>query len=167
MPHDPNSQLHAGSVGLFDDPEEIAYSEANVAVQQAFVDSKARKRKEKQRRMGDERKNRLRIYEKPGLMQRVSSLFGSAKERKREEGVIDFLIEEGEDERVYGERIGVGVEGKDVVQMYGEWEVDIGIDSPFYEELGLVRIKAGNSRDVKVVHRSQVRSLKSVVELDE
>ena len=60
-----------------------------------------------------------------------------------------------------------GVEGKDAVQMYGEWEVDTDVDSPFYEELGLVRIKAGNARDVKVVHRSQVRSLKTLVECDE
>jgi hypothetical protein len=166
MSHDPNGQFHAGSIGLFDDPEEIAYSEARVAAQQALADSKARNRKEKQRRRGDERKNRLRMYEKPGLMQRMSNLFGPGKEGKREEGVMDFLIEE-EDERVYGEIMDGGFEDKDAVETYGEWEVDTDVDSPFYEELGLVRIKAGNARDVKVVHRSQVRSLKTLVECDE
>ena len=168
MSHDPNGQFHAGSIGLFDDPEEIAYSEARVAAQQALADSKARNRKEKQRRRGDERKNRLRMYEKPGLMQRMSNHFGPGKEGKREEGVMDFLIEEKEeDERVCGEEMGVGVERTDAVQMYNAWEVDTDVDSPFYEELGLVRIKAGNARDVKVVHRSQVRSLKTLVECDE
>ena len=166
MTHDHNGQLHAGAIGLFDDPDEIAYSEARATGRQVLAESKARKRKEKRQRREDERK--VRSYERPGLIQRMSRIFGSEKEDKRDEGGTDHLLEKKkEKEDVRENKPDRAVKDTNAVQMYDECEVDTALDSPFYEELGLVRIRAGNARDVKIVHKSQICSSEPLADYGE
>ncbi|KAF1976569.1 hypothetical protein BU23DRAFT_628209 [Bimuria novae-zelandiae CBS 107.79] len=159
--HDHNGQLHAGTIGLFDDPDEIDAAKARVQGRAALAEAKEKKKQEKEQKKGEVKK--LQNYEGTSFLQRVGGWFELRGEGKG--GVVEGLIlNEVEVDGVDGKKkegkpegFGNEKEGKGFGKMYDWSEVDTELDSPFYEELGLVRIKAGNGRDVKVVFKSQIR----------
>lgn len=173
MRHDHNGQLHAGTIGLFDDPDEVDAAEARIIHQQAITETRARKLDAKAQRKEEEEEEERKVkqYTRPYLIQRVISLFGSTKKMKdhEREKLMSGEVSggKGDEVKVRDENLKTGSKGGDEKErrggeaqdkMYEDWEVDTGLDSPFYEELDMVRIKAGNGRDVKVVHKSRIRS---------
>lgn len=73
------------------------------------------------------------------------------------------MEEENENENENEKEDGV----EDGGRMYYPYEVDLELGLPFYAALGLVRIKAEKCKDVRVVHKSQVRGDGVVEEYDE
>lgn len=175
MTHDRHGQLHAGTIGLFDDPDELAFSSARIEGQQAIAETKARKRAEKQRRKEEAAKKAK--YEKPGLVQRFTSFLGLGKRTSHDGRVTQKLYEKEEEEEEQermdarkihdARRVDAMKRRDDEDQIYHDWQVDTDLDSPFYQELGMVRIKARHGMDVKIVHKSQIRSSNALADYGE
>lgn len=154
MPHDHRGQLHAGSIGLFDDEEELDATECRnigrAIIRERKYAKKAAKAEEK--RLSQERGE--------GFLHRIKDFFTSKEKKtggveRTEEHVYDELRQEFyEDGNTKDDSEGEDVAGR----MYDMIDVDQELDSPFYEELGLVRIKSKNGLDAQVVSKSRIRT---------
>lgn len=156
MTRDHNGQLHAGTIGLFDDPDEIEAAELKMQGQKAIAERKARKRQEK--RQMKKYENKLKQHEKPSFLQHVSELFRGREKENGAERLLGTKKHTVAMDRAEKNSIRESSSDGEDGEMFEVWEVDTDLDSPFYKELGLARTKAANGMDVKVVHKSQIRS---------
>jgi hypothetical protein len=155
MTRDPNGQLHAGTIGLFDEADErdatSLRDSGRAVLLRARYAKKAETAKHKLYSKHSFWANFRRFIMFRSQRSRSASRTGSLTQRLYEEGGLEQDVRSADTTRG-GERRGKD-KGK---RMYDVSDVDWGIDSPFYDELGLVRIRANNARDVKVVCRRQV-----------
>jgi hypothetical protein len=153
MTRDPNGQLHAGTIGLFDEASEREATSLRNAGRAALLRAKHAKKAETAK---------YNLYSEHGFWTTLRRFLKFRSTRSRSVGRAGSLTqrlyeEDSPEPNMRSADTTGGRRRTESVRMYDAGVVDWGIDSPLYEELGLVRIKAEDARDVKVVCRKLVR----------
>lgn len=178
MSFDPHGQLHAGSIGLFDDPDEYDRTQRHF--------EKIKLEREKRAREADERgrikaakRNRKRLEQEHrnnrgsgrswlgrlfGRDQPIALPEGDMRQPNRAIAEVHPRAQRATVDRVdavekRGEREGERRAGRapsPAESTYSASQVEE-LDSPFYEELGLVVLKADNFHERRVVPKRKIR----------
>ncbi|KAF2684219.1 hypothetical protein K458DRAFT_389424 [Lentithecium fluviatile CBS 122367] len=164
MGFDRNGQLHAGAIGLFDDPDEVDTAADRrlhaLEKQERKIDKLIQKENERGQKKA-EKTNRKRLDKQRGLSW-YGRLFGGKKNERKDEqpptsGVwvhpaVPLKVNDKEREEVEALK-----KSRKKLEIFDEKHVDYNLDSPFYEELGLVLVRGETTADDRVVHKSQIR----------
>ncbi|KAF1949515.1 hypothetical protein CC80DRAFT_510453 [Byssothecium circinans] len=156
MPFDSHGQLHAGSIGLFDDDDEWYRTQdrldRNNARELHHIDRGHRKA-EKRRARAENSSWWCRLFGRKKVKQAADQATNSTSEKKPIQVAapvnlshMNGSIEEVESE--YGE--------EDEWPMYDEEDI-VDVDSELYDILGMVLVKEKTPEQNNVVLRSQIR----------
>jgi hypothetical protein len=164
---DRHGQFHTGSIGLFDDPDDLAAAEAR----QNYRHRKEERQIEKALRKWEERGQRAaeKAYAKQLEKEQCVSWFSrhlrfgrknKVEVTKSEDWIspaVPLWLSNAQKREQMRESKEFQARGKRAdMEMFDVQDVE-DFDSPFYKELGLVLIKGDTVLDHRVVHKSQVR----------
>lgn len=163
MSFDYHGQVHCGSVGLFDCPFQAEGTEARLRKNAERREVKTIKKAE--RALKDQVWNLDRSHSRraSSLLNRLLRKELEATPPSYEEAISEHhqtlmcIVSESAENVLSGDHSGASV---GVEETYDPAEVDYGLDSPLYEEPGLVTLKAHRTIDVRVVLKSQIRATK-------
>ncbi|KAF2245760.1 hypothetical protein BU26DRAFT_508362 [Trematosphaeria pertusa] len=160
MPLDRHGQLHAGSIGLFDDPDEDEYTQRKWQRRQEEKENWAKIKAEHQRKKAE--KQAIKVLNPPSTLSWFRRFFFKGKEASRAPSTARRQPTPSPSSASVGSPWDSDGEplSRTPSPTYSASEVDDELDSPFYQELGLVRLKADRNTDVKVVPRSSIRPAK-------
>jgi hypothetical protein len=163
MPTDLHGVTHAGTIGLFDDPDETATARAHADRYEIKDKEKAIRRVLRKQRKDEKREashSPQRLNSKPKLSRPASwfgTLFGGSKDVSPER-TPSRLVEKVKDRR----KSSPMPQGWEVVRkpatpelVYTAQDVDP-VDSPWLRECGMVRVTSGDAGGCHIVPKSRI-----------
>jgi hypothetical protein len=168
MPTNQHGITHAGTIGLFDDPDETAASNAHIERHEIRGLEKVIRRENKRvlrkRRKDEKRKDEKSPHHNPDKKPKLSrpaswfgTLFGGSKDVSPER-TPSRLVEKVKDRR----KSSPMPQGWEVVRkpatpepVYTAQDVDL-VDSPWLRECGMVRVTSGDAGGCHIVPKSRI-----------
>jgi ribosome assembly protein YihI (activator of Der GTPase) len=178
MGFDRHGQLHAGTIGLFDDADELEATERRMSSAREKIERKAEKKIRKEDKRGQrkaEGANRKQHDKEQGISW-FCRYFGRIKRNGKLDGAsltcgvwsppaVPLRVSDKK-QREKEEAEARAKDRREEMKMYDAEEVDQDLNSPFYQELGFVMVRGESAIYDRVVHKSQIRPARNEKQIE-